>query len=306
MKEKEEGMSNIICKALGIRYPIILGGMAGIGRARLTAAVSDAGALGLLGAGPWNGSELKAQIRRVRDLTGKTFGVNIPVGSEHAEDLIETVIAEGVQVVATSAGDPQRFTPKLKRHNIFVMHVVPTSAYAVIAEEAGVDAVVAEGVESGGMTSLEEVSTFVLVPQVVDAVKCPVIAAGGIGDGRGLAAALALGADGVQMGTVFMATAECEISRVFKEIMIRARETDTRLVRQERSSRRTFKEEFIRTSLNDQPELAADLQTDLDFSLRGAGQIIGLVHKIQPVKEVIDRMIKEVGEVLPHISEKLS
>ncbi|MBW2090866.1 MAG: nitronate monooxygenase [Deltaproteobacteria bacterium] len=299
-------MSNVICEALGIRYPIILGGMAWVGTAPLAAAVSEAGGLGLLGSGAWNGAELKAQIGRVRELTDSPFGVNIPVNSEHAEALVETVLAEGVKVVATSAGNPRRFTPKLKERNVFVMHVAPTSSYAVIAEEAGVDAVVAEGVESGGMTSLEEVSTFVLIPQVADAVKCPVIAAGGIGDGRGLAAALALGADGVQMGTVFMATEECEISRAFKEIMVRAMETDTRLLRRERSSRRIFKEEFFQSAFNDRPELKSDLQQDSGASVRGAGQVSGLVREIRPVKEVIEKIVQEARATLSGISEKLA
>ena len=299
-------MSNIICELLGIRYPIILGGMARVGTAPLAAAVSQAGGLGLLGGGPLNGAELKAWIEHVRELTENPFGVNIPVNSEHAEELVETVIAERVKAVATSAGNPRRFTSRLKEQGIFVMHVVPTSAYAVTAEEAGVDAVVAEGVESGGMTSLEEVSTFVLVPQVVDAVKCPVIAAGGIGDGRGLAAALALGADGVQMGTAFMATEECEISRAFKELMIRARETDTRLLRRERSSRRIFKEEFYERVLNNQPHLQADLQADMGASVRGAGQVSGLIREIRPVKAVIEQMVSEAREILSSVSEKFS
>ncbi|MBW1708918.1 MAG: nitronate monooxygenase [Deltaproteobacteria bacterium] len=299
-------MSNVICEALGIRYPIILGGLARVGTASLAAAVSNAGGLGLLGAGSWNGVELRDQIRRARELTGQPFGVNVPVRSDYAEELIETVIAEGIKAVATSAGNPRRFTSRLQEHNIFVMHVVPTSSYAVVAEEAGVNAVVAEGVESGGMTSLEEISTFVLVPQVVDAVKCPVIAAGGIGDGRGLAAALALGAVGVQMGTAFMATEECEISRAFKEMMVRAVETDTRLFRRDRSSRRTFKEDFFQAALKDWPNLLSDLKRDPDASFRGAGQVAGLVSEIQPVKEIIERMIREAREILPGISEKLS
>jgi enoyl-[acyl-carrier protein] reductase II len=298
-------MPNAICDALGIRYPIILGGLARVGTARLAAAVSNAGGLGLLGAGSWNGQELRAQIERLRALSDKIFGVNIPVGSEFAEELVETVIEKNVSVVSTSAGNPRRFTSQLKEHGIFVMHVVATAAYAVKAYQAGVDAVIAEGSESGGRTSLEEVSSMVLIPQVVDAVKCPVIAAGGIGDGRGLAAALALGADAVQIGTTFMATEECEIPRAFKEMMIRASETDTILFRRERDARRSFKKEFIQALFDKHPELAAELKSDERATNRGTGQITGMIREIRTVKDTIEQMVKQAIEILPGISEKL-
>jgi enoyl-[acyl-carrier protein] reductase II len=302
---EENNMPNVICEALGIRHPIILGGLARVGTARLASAVSNAGGLGLLGAGSWNSQELRAQIERLRELSDEIFGVNIPVRSEFAEELVDTVIGEKVRVVSTSAGNPSRFTAQLKEHGIFVIHVVSTVSFAVKADEAGVDAVVAEGSESGGRTSLEEVSTMVLIPQVVDAVKCPVIAAGGIGDGRGLAAALALGADGVQIGTLFMATEECEISRAFKEMMIQAGETDTILFRRERDARRSFKKEYIQALLNNHPELAAELQSDERATNRGTGQVTGLVREIRTVKDTIELMVRQAIEILPGIAEKL-
>ena len=250
-------MSNLICPALGIHYPIILGGLASVGTASLAAAVSGAGGLGLLGAGGWDGIELERQIKKTRALTKHAFGVNIPIHAPHAQRLFETVMGEGIKVISTSAGDPRLWTPRLKENDIFVMHVVPTVAYAVKAEAAGVDAVVAEGSESGGRTGSDEISTMALIPQTVDAVKCPVIAAGGIGDGRGVAAALALGAAGVQMGTVFLATEECEISQSFKEMLIAADATDAGLFREGTSARRYLKEEFQQAF---GPQLAFDLQ----------------------------------------------
>ena len=299
-------MPNAICQALGIRHPIILGGLARVGTARLASAVSNAGGLGLLGSGAWNSQELRAHIERLRELSDASFGVNIPVRSEYAEELVDTVIEERVRVVSTSAGNPRRFTARLKENGIFVIHVVSTVSFAVKAEEAGVDAVVAEGSESGGRTSLEEVSTMVLVPQVVDAVRCPVFAAGGIGDGRGLAAALALGANGVQMGTMFMATEECEIPRAFKEMMIQAGETDTALFRRERDARRSLKKEFIQAMLDSHPHIAAELQSDERSLNRGTGQITGLVREIRTVKDTIDMMVRQAIEMLPGIAEKLS
>jgi enoyl-[acyl-carrier protein] reductase II len=179
--------------------------------------------------------------------------------------------------------------------------VVPTVAYAVGAEKAGVDAIIAEGSESGGSTSLEEISTLVLIPQVVDAVRCPVIAAGGIGDGRGIAAVMALGAVGVQMGTRFMATEECEISRAFKELLVIARETDTRLVRYEKGARRIFEDTYFTktgsTLQQDKPDIGSALDTDEGAELRGVGQVTGLITKIRPAGEIVKEMMEEAHAI---------
>ncbi|MCP4753704.1 MAG: nitronate monooxygenase [Proteobacteria bacterium] len=298
-------MSNVICDALGIQHPIILGGMASVGTATLAAAVSNAGGLGLLGSGAWNGKQLKAQIEKTRELCGGAFGVNIPVGAPHADELVEVAVREKVRAVSTSAGDPRRFTSKLQENGIFVMHVVSTVKFAVKAYEVGVDAIVAEGSESGGKTSLEEVSTLVLVPQVIDVVTCPVIAAGGIGDGRGLVAAIALGADGVQIGTLFLATEECEISKAYKEMMVGAGDTDTRLYRTEKDARRIFKQEYFRSCLNDEFEQAVELRSDEGAPTRGVGQTTGLIREVRSAKEVIDSMIEQANEILPGIRDKL-
>ena len=298
-------MTNSITRLLGIRYPIILGGMGGVGTAPLVSAVSDAGGLGLLGSALWTGEQLKDQIYKVRESTSAPFGANIPVASHHVDELVETVIQEKVPVVATSAGNPTRFTSLLKKSGIWVIHVSSTVEYAVKAEQAGVDAVVAEGSESGGTTSLEEISTMALVPQVTDAVRCPVIAAGGIGDGRGLVAALALGASGVQMGTVFLAAEECEISRGFKAMMVNARETDTTMVREEKRARRIFEEGFFELYLETQTEVFKDLKNDEGAALRGIGQITGLVSEVKSAREIIEDIMQTAQNILPNLNNRL-
>lgn len=305
-------MSKSICAILGIRYPILLGGMAVVGTAPLAAAVSEAGGLGILGAGTWSRDHLKDQIRRVRELTDRPFGANIPVSSPLAPEQIDAVIEERLPVVTTSAGGAGRYTARLKDGGIYVMHVVPTVGYAVQAETAGVDAVIAEGSESGGFTSIEEISTFVLVPQVVDAVSCPVLAAGGIGDGRGLAAALALGAVAVQVGTRFLAAAEAEIPDDYRQALIMAVDTDTMLHRSKHAALRLMKDdlrsrvhEFMAgAALQDPaktPEDAGDWKAHLRDRPRGmpwaAGQVAGLIRDIRPAKEIIEDMVNQAGSV---------
>ena len=300
-------MSNWLCERLGIKYPIVLGGLSRIGTAPLIAGVSNAGGVAMLGAGRWDGEKLLKQINQVRSLCNKPFGVNVPIYADHSEDLVDIVIREKIPVVTTSAGNPRRFTDTLKEHGVCVIHVVSTVAYAVTAEQAGVDAIVAEGSESGGMTGLEEISTMVLIPQVVDSVKIPVLAAGGIGDGRGLAAAFALGAIGVQMGTAFLAAEECEIAPVFKEMLVMAKESDTYLMRRERSSSRTFKPQFHEAALKQlahvSPESPLD---DIDTSLTGAGQVSGLIQKVRPASEIIADIVKQATDVLPRISDNIN
>ncbi|MBU2648090.1 nitronate monooxygenase [bacterium] len=297
-------MSNLICDILGIDYPIILGGMSRIGTAPLAAAVSNAGGLGLLGAGGWAEDTLIEQIRKTRELSDGIFGVNFPVTADHAGSLVNAIITENIKVVVTSAGDPRLYTRMLQEHGIFVMHVSATVANAVKADQAGVDAVIAEGSESGGKTSLEEISTMVLVPRVVDSVTCPVIAAGGIGDGRGLLASLALGAAGVQMGTVFLSAAECEISWAYKQMLIAASEKETQLFRTSRGAGRAFKKSFVEEFKKNRPELKADFEADRNFDERGTGQITGLIQEILPVKEIIARMIRQASDILPSIQIK--
>ena len=307
-------MINPICNKLNIRYPILLGGLLQVGTAPLAAAVSESGGFGILGAAAWNRDELKSQIDKTRQLTSKPFGVNIVVRAPHAGEHVKLVIEENIPAVTTSAGDPELFTHTLKKAGVCVMHVVPSVEYALFAEKAGVDAVIAEGVESGGFTSLDEVTTFTLVPQVVDAVKIPVLAAGGIGDGRGLAAALALGAMGVQIGTVFLATREAEISPVYKTALLMARDTSTQLVRMGRAAQRQIKEDLrqeIGHVLKDKANLQElENETDGQFEwgdqmgskkiprVMSAGQVAGLVKNIVTVEALIQNMVQGAKLIL--------
>ena len=299
-------MSNPICKALGIPYPIILGGLSRIGRAPLVAAVTNAGGVGLLGAGSWTAEEFREQIRETRKLTDGPFGANIPGHATEADALVETAITEKLPLVSTSAGNPRRFAATLKEGGLYVIHVVSTAAQAVTAEKAGVDAIVAEGSESGGMTSMEQISTLILVPQVAEAVRCPVIAAGGIADGRGLAAAFALGAVGVQLGTVLMATMECEVSPAFKEMMVRAKETDTYLEPHGRAGSRMFKEDFAKAALEELTQTESPTVPDLDLVQTGVGQATGMIREVRSVAEVIDQMVGQAREILPGLNANLS
>ncbi len=218
---------------------------------------------------------------------------------------METAVAEKLRVVSTSAGSPRRFTPTLREAGVYVIHVVSSVAHAVTAEKAGVDAIVAEGSESGGMTSMEQISTLVLVPQVAEAVGCPVIAAGGIADARGLAAAIALGAAAVQIGTVLMATMECEVPPAFKEMMVRARETDTCLEPQGRAASRTFKMDFTETALQDLKETSSPTLPDLDLAQTGVGQVTGMIREVRSVAEVIDSMVSGARKILPGLVANL-
>ncbi|MFW6125819.1 MAG: NAD(P)H-dependent flavin oxidoreductase [Chloroflexota bacterium] len=226
-----------ICDLLGIRYPILQGGLEWIAGAEIAAAVSNAGALGTISptAGMADGDDLvenlRSQIREARRLTDKPFAVNLPIQTTALRDVIDAaidvVVQEGVTVVTTSAGNPFLTTGRLKKGGLKVLHVVASVKHAEGAEKSGVDAVVAEGCESGGHTGFDEMPTFALVPQVVDAVRVPVVAAGGIADARGLVAALALGAEGVQIGTRFVATEECPAHSHFKQEIIKAIDTAT-------------------------------------------------------------------------------
>jgi len=216
-----------LCKLLGIEYPIIQGGMVWVSYHELCAAVSEAGGLGILGAGSMSINELREEIRLVKGKTKKPFGINVPIAKPDAESLIETAIEEGVNVISTSAGDPNRFTRRIQGAGLKVIHVSPSPTLAAKAAEAGVDAVAAEGIEAGGHDGFEEITTMALIPQVVEKLDIPVIAAGGIADSRGFVAALALGAKGVQIGTRFAVTHEAMGHSRFKESILKANDTGT-------------------------------------------------------------------------------
>lgn len=214
-----------ICDILGIEYPVIQGGMAWVATAELAAAVSDAGGLGIIGAGNAPADFVRNEIRKVKQMTNKPFGVNIMLLSPFVDDVIQAVYEERVPVVTTGAGNPGKYIPKFKEIGTKVIPVVPSVALAKKMEQEGVDAVIAEGTESGGHVG--ELTTMALVPQVVDAVNVPVIAAGGIADGRGVISALALGAKGVQLGTVFVCAEECTAHINYKNAIIKAGDRGT-------------------------------------------------------------------------------
>ena len=237
-------MENRICRIFGIRYPIVSGGMVWCSGWRLASAVSAAGGLGLLGAGSMKPELLREHIAKCRAATDRPFGVNVPLMSPYAVELMETVLAEKVPVVFTSAGNPKTWTARLKDAGVKVAHVVSSSKFAVKCAEAGVDAVVAEGFEAGGHNGREETATMVLVPQVREAISLPLLAAGGIVSGAGMAAAFALGAEGVQVGTRFALCRESSASEEFKRLCLGLKEGDTMLSLKKLSPTRLIKNDF--------------------------------------------------------------
>ena len=239
-------MENRIASLFGIRYPVISGGMIWCSGWRLAAAVSEAGGLGLIGSGSMTPELLREHIRKCRAATGKPFGVNVPLMYRYAEQIMEVVIDERVPVVFTSAGSPKTWTERLHTAGCKVAHVVSSSKFALKCQEAGVDAVVAEGFEAGGHNGREETATMVLIPQVRQAVTLPLIAAGGIATGAGMLAAFALGAEGIQMGTRFALSAESSASEGFKRLCTEIREGDTMLALKKLSPTRLIKNDFYR------------------------------------------------------------
>lgn len=298
-----------ITEILGTKYPLIQGGMANIATAVLASAVSNAGGLGLIGAGGWDAEWVRSEIRKCKTLTDKPFGVNIMLMSPHAKDIAQVVIDEGVKIVTTGAGSPGIYIPAWKAAGIKVIPVVPSVALAIRMERAGVDAVVAEGTESGG--HIGELTTMALIPQVADAIKIPVIAAGGIADQRGVLAAFALGAKGIQVGTVLLATKECPIHDNYKQIIIDARDTDTVVTgRGTGAPVRVLKNkmavEYLRISEQGVPLAELEKLTlgslrravfdgDLDRGSFMAGQISGLIKEIKPIQQVLEELFDGVN-----------
>lgn len=314
-------MSNRVCDLLGIEYPIVMGGMIWIGSAPFAAAVSNAGALGMLAAGHLSPDELRQEIRKARELTGRPFGVNMPLLVPWSADWVAVAIEERVRAVFTSAGNPRRFTPTLKQAGIAVVHVVSTVRMASKAEEAGVDAVVAEGFEAGGHNSFEELSTMVLVPQVVDAVNVPVIAAGGIADARGFVAALALGAEGIQMGTRFAATVESTAHPNFKQAILAAGDTDTVITGRRVGPVRVIKNKLASEVLEMEAKGSSEgelltfigpgrskmamVDGDVENGSAMSGQIAGMIREMVTVKEVVDAIVSGAPAISQRVAELL-
>ena len=295
----------LLNEILGTKYPIIQGGMANIATGEFAAACSNAGALGLIGAGGMNPETLRENIRQCRRLTDKPFGVNIMLMHPQADEFAQIVIDEGVKIVTTGAGNPGKYMAAWKAAGITVIPVVAAAVLARHLAPLGIDAVIAEGTESGGHVG--EMTTMALVPQVVDAVDLPVIAAGGIADGRGLAAALALGACGVQVGTCLLTSTECPIHENYKDALLKARDSDTIVTgRLGGTPVRVLKNRMSREYVR-QEKAGADKATLEQFTLGSlrkavfdgdtvngslmAGQAAGLLHEVRPVAQILDEMI---------------
>jgi len=310
-------MKTRVTELFGIEKPIVCGGMVWMSTAPLIAAVGEAGGIGLLAGGSFTPEGLAAEIDRVRQMTDKPFGVNVPLIYPIASELIDVILERGVKVVFTSAGSPKRFTPGLKEAGVSVVHVVPSSGLAKKCEDAGVDAVVAEGSESGGHLAFDEVGTLVLVPLVKKAVSIPVIAAGGIGTGAQAAAALVLGAEAVQIGTRFIASVECEGHENFKKAILAARETDTVVTGRAIAPVRNLKNDLSAAILKMEEEGATKEQI-LDFIGSGrshkssrdgdvawgtvqCGQVVGLIQDILPARGIIDLIMKEAEEAVGRV-----
>jgi enoyl-[acyl-carrier protein] reductase II len=297
-----------LCDLFGIEYPIIQGGMVWVSYHALCAAVSEAGGLGILGAGSMTIDELREEIRLVKSKTKKPFGINVPIAKPDSDALIDLAIEEGVNVISTSAGNPKRFTRSIQDAGLKVIHVSPSPTLAVKAAEAGVDAVAAEGIEAGGHDGFEEITTMVLIPQVVEKLDIPVIAAGGIADSRGFVAALALGAKGVQIGTRFAATPEAMGHPRFKESILKANDTGTvitgRHIGPTRCVRNKLAEEIIekeRSGISPQDLLKfigpgrsqlATTQGEVEEGTIYCGQIAGLISELKDAGEVIEEIIR--------------
>ncbi len=302
-------MKNRITELFNIEYPIIQAGMIWNSGWRLASAVCNSGGLGLLGAGSMYPEVLREHIIKCQNATDKPFGVNVPMLYPNIEEIIEIIISEGVKIVFTSAGNPKTHTARLKEHGITVVHVVSSVKFALKAQEAGVDAIVAEGFEAGGHNGREETTTFTLIPMVKEALAIPLIAAGGIANGRGMLAAMVLGADGVQVGSRFVASEESSSHRAFKQMVVDAKEGDTLLTLKELAPVRMLKNKFFDEVMqlyktNPSKEQLIELlgrarakrgmfEGDLENGELEIGQIAGLIHDIKPAATIIAEMVSE-------------
>ena len=309
---------NRICDLFGIKYPIIQGGMVWCSGWRLAAAVSNAGGLGLLGAGSMHPETLREHIRKMKAATDKPWGVNVPLMYPEIDRLMGIIVEEGVRIVFTSAGSPKKFTPMLHQAGIKVAHVVSSSLFVRKCEEAGMDAVVAEGFEAGGHNGREETTTMVLIPQVRQAVDLPLIAAGGIGSGRAFAAARMLGAEGVQIGTLFALAAESSASEAFKRKCVSLSEGDTMLCLKKISPTRLVKNSLydkvaeaeargaeadeLREIIGKAASKRGIFEGDTDNGELEIGQIASAVDEVIPAGEIIGRLVSEYRDTLGRIA----
>ncbi|MBP2026216.1 enoyl-[acyl-carrier protein] reductase II [Acetoanaerobium pronyense] len=308
-----------VCNVLGIQYPIIQGGMAWISDYSLASAVSNAGGLGVIAAGNAPKDWVVQQIRKTKELTDKPFAVNIMLLSPYSEEIAHAVCEEGVKVVITGAGNPGKYIEMWKNAGIVVIPVVPSVALAKRMARLNVDALIAEGGEAGGHVG--EITTMALIPQIVDAVNLPVVAAGGIADGRGMMAAFMLGADAVQVGTRFLVATECTVHSNYKQKVLGAKDTDTevtgrstghpvRLLKNKLSRKfKTLEKENIDPKELDKMGQGtlykAAIEGDIEFGSIMAGQVAGLINKEQSCKEMIDEMMMELSKIYKTTGENL-
>ncbi len=302
-------INNRVTNLFKIQYPIIQAGMVWVSGWKLASAVSNNGGLGLIGAGSMKPDLLREHIQKCKAATGKPFGVNITLLRGDAEDLVKIVIEENVKIVFSSAGHPGKFIDVLKKNDITVCHVVPSLKFALKAESVGCDAIVGEGVEAGGHNGADELTTFALIPQFVDTVKIPVIAAGGITDGRGILAALALGAEGVQIGTRFAVTQESSAHPNYKQRVVEAKDNETTLVLKKIGTARMLKNKFseeailaessgadtdkLKEILGQKRERLGIFEGDAEQGMMEAGQGAGMINDIPTVPGLMKRLVSE-------------
>ncbi|MFB0938867.1 MAG: nitronate monooxygenase [Urechidicola sp.] len=306
-------MQNKITELFNIKYPLIQAGMVWNSGYKLASAVSNAGGLGLIGAGSMYPEILREHIQKCKKATDKPFGVNVPMLYPQIEEIINIIVEEGVKIVFTSAGNPKTWTSFLKEKGITVVHVVSSVKFAMKSQEAGVDAVVAEGFEAGGHNGREETTTFTLIPMVREKISIPLIAAGGIATGRGMLAAMVLGADGVQVGSRFVASEESSAHINFKQKVIDTLDGDTKLTLKELAPVRLIKNKFYQEvealygenpTIDQLKELLGRARAkkgmfegDLDDGELEIGQIAGLIHEIKPAAEIVKEIISEYESV---------
>lgn len=306
-------MTNKITDLFAIQYPIVQGGMIWVSGWKLASAVSNAGGLGLIGSGSMYPEVLREHIQKCKKATNKPFGVNVPMLYPQIEDIMNIIVEEGVKIVFTSAGNPKTWTQFLKQNGITVVHVVSSVKFAQKAEAAGVDAVVCEGFEAGGHNGREETTTFTLIPMVKENVSIPVIAAGGIGNGRGMLAAMVLGADGVQIGSRFAATEESSAHENFKDTIVAVKDGDTQLTLKELAPVRLVKNKFyeqvqelykqnpsvhqLRELLGRARAKRGMFEGNLEDGELEIGQVAGLIHNIKPAAEVLRDIVTEFEAV---------
>jgi enoyl-[acyl-carrier protein] reductase II len=314
IKEGISTMKNRITELTGAQFPILLGPMRFISLGEMAGAVSDSGGFGQIGASGLTLDRLREEIRKARSLTCAPIGVNIPVYRPNALETLEVAIEEGIKTITTSAGDPNKLTGRIKEAGLKVFHKCSTVSMARKAQDAGVDGVIASGAEAGGHVSREQIATFALIPQLVDVLEIPVIAAGGIGNGRAFLAAIALGAEGVEMGTRFLATREAPISEGYKKRIVSAGCEETTIIGKTAMPSRVLRNKAAtrveRMEFNGAPKEQINAYADEfychedpDKAIMPAGQIAGLIGSVVSVRDVIETIIREARNCLPVVND---